>query len=324
MSTSRYAATAARELATTNPYPEWAAGRAKGLKVHGDGGGRGHVNVFRRADTEFVLRRSEVFSSRVLHESMGPFMGPVMLGMDGDLHTKYRKLVSPAFRTSALARWEDQLIVPILGDLLDGLAPRGRAELVGDLTSKYATRVIAGVMGVPAENAEQLHRWAIEITSGPFAPDVGHAAAAAMREFLRPIVEDRKRLPRDDLLSDIVHAEVDGEHLDDEHIYGFLSLLMPAGAETTYRMLGITLLVLLTHREWMARVRADRSLIPQVIEDAPLGQLSALDGPRRRRGHRDCGVPGAGRNASVLDDGIREPRRAGLSPRGRVGSWARA
>ncbi|MGH9026897.1 MAG: cytochrome P450 [Acidimicrobiia bacterium] len=280
----RYAEMAERELTTTDPYPEWAVGRAAGVEVVDDGGGGRHVSIFCRSDTEYVLRRSDVFSSRQLQASIGTFMGPVMLGMDGDQHTTYRKLVSPAFRASALARWEEQLLLPILNDLLDGLAPRGRAEIVGDLTSKYATRVIAGVMGVPAEDAEQIHRWAIEITAGPFSPDVGHAAAAAMREYLRPLVEERKRRPRDDLLSDIVHAAVGGARLDDEHIYGFLRLLMPAGAETTYRMLGITLLVLLQRPDWVARVRADRSLIPRVVEEtlrwdssAPLAERVAVE-----------------------------------------------
>ena len=88
-----------------------------------------------------------------------------------------------------------------------------------------------------------------------------------MRDYLTPIVEDRKAHPRDDLVSDIVTAEVDGERLSDEHIYGFLRLLLPAGAETTYRAMGSCLYALLSHPEVLDQVRADRSLLPEVIEE---------------------------------------------------------
>ena len=93
------------------------------------------------------------------------------------------------------------------------------------------------------------------------------AASRAMRDYLAPIVEDRRADPRHDLISDLVHAEIDGERLTDEKIYGFLRLLLPAGAETTFRVMGNALTALVTHPELMARVRADGSLLPAVIEE---------------------------------------------------------
>jgi cytochrome P450 len=73
--------------------------------------------------------------------------------------------------------------------------------------------------------------------------------------------------PAGDLISDLVHAEIEGEKLTDEKIYGFLRLLLPAGAETTFRVMGNALTALLTHPDVMQRVLADRSLMPQVIEE---------------------------------------------------------
>ena len=181
------------------------------------------------------MRNSSVFSTRVVAESMGPFMGPLMLGMDGDEHTAYRGLVSPAFRSSALARWETELVAPIVNELLDAIAPRGRADLVAELTQRFPTQVIAGIMGVPLDDADQFRLWSEQVSAGPLYPETGHTASQAMVDYLHPIVEDRKRNPQDDLISDIIHAEIDGQRLDDDHIYGFLRLLMPAGAETTSR-----------------------------------------------------------------------------------------
>jgi cytochrome P450 len=88
-----------------------------------------------------------------------------------------------------------------------------------------------------------------------------------MVDYLRPLVEARRASPGDDFLSDLVHAEVDGEQLTDGKLYGFLRLLLPAGAETSYRVMGNCLYALLTHPDEMERVVADRTLIPDVIEE---------------------------------------------------------
>ena len=93
------------------------------------------------------------------------------------------------------------------------------------------------------------------------------AASAAIRAYLTPIVEDRKAHPTGDLISDIVTAEIDGERLGDEHIYGFLRLLLPAGAETTFAAMGNCLLALVDRPEVLDRVRSDPSLLDTVVEE---------------------------------------------------------
>jgi len=263
------------EEAAINPHREWDRGRAEPPEVRDDGFGGRILNLYRRNHTESVLRNSAVFSTRVVAESMGPFMGPLMLGMDGDEHTAYRGLVSHAFRSSALARWETELVAPIINELLDDIAPRGKADLVAELTQRFPTRVIAGIMGVPMDDADQFRLWSEQVSAGPLHPEEGHAASQAMRDYLHPIVEDRKQSPRNDLISDITHAEIDGQRLDDEHIYGFLLLLMPAGAETTSREMGIALTALLTNEGWIDRLMADWSLLDQVIEETLRWESSA-------------------------------------------------
>jgi cytochrome P450 len=255
------------EVRVRDPYPDWRERRQRCPVEVRDAFGRTQATVFSRDETFAVLKDEESFSSRVNQESMGPYMGSVLLGKDGKEHTTYRNLVSHAFRRSALERWEAELVRPEIEALLDVIAPLGRADLVRDVTSRYPVKVITSLLGVPVDDVASFQAWAEDVAGGPLRPERGLAASKAMREYLTPIVEDRKAHPRGDLISDIVHAEIGGERLDDEHIYGFLRLLMPAGAETTYRALGNALLALLERPAVLERVRRDRSLLTKAIEE---------------------------------------------------------
>ncbi len=236
------------------------------FSYEGDVGGENWF-VHRYADAERILRDAERFSSRVNADTMGPVMGMMLVAMDGAEHRQYRDLVARAFRASALERWEQDLIRPSLDRLLDAIAPLGKADLVAELTARFPAQVIAGVLGVPVEDHDRFHAWAEAINLGPTDYERSIPASQALTEYLRPIVEDRRANPRDDLISDIVTAEIDGVRLDDDHVFGFLRLLLPAGAETTYRLFGNCLAALLTHPDVFARVLADRSLLPTVIEE---------------------------------------------------------
>jgi len=248
-------------------YGFWAGCRRQSPVLAIEGLGTEMWMLTRFAEIDEVLRDPERFPSRINADTMGPVMGTVILAMDGDEHRRYRNLVAGAFRPSALGRWEDELIAPTIHRLLDTVAGTRRSDLVADITSRYPVQVIAGVLGVPVEDYELFGRWALEISMGPEDYDVSKAAAREMREYLTPLVEQRKAHPGDDLVSDIVTAEIDGERLSDEHIYGFLRLLLPAGAETTFRALGNCLLALLTHPDVLDLVRGDHDLLGPVIEE---------------------------------------------------------
>ncbi len=138
---------------------------------------------------------------------------------------------------------------------------------MAEITSRFPVQVIAGVLGVPATDHARFHTWALDMNKGPDDYERSIAASQAMRRYLTPIVEERKARPVDDLVSDIVTAEVDGERLDDEHIYGFLRLLLPAGAETTYAAMGSCLFALLTTPGALDRVRHDPGLVDAVVDE---------------------------------------------------------
>ena len=215
---------------------------------------------------EQVLRDHETFSSTSNAVGIGQIMGPMIVGMDGEEHRRYRNIVAYAFRPSAMERIEEQVVRPIIHGLVDDFEGDGHADLVTQFTSCFPVRIISALLGVPVEDYGQVHHWTEEINLGP-AHEQAFRASQALRELLTPIVEDRKVNPREDLVSDIVTAEVDGERLDDEHIYGFLRLLFPAGAETTYRASGSMLAAVLTHPDVLDKVRDDRTLVTPIIEE---------------------------------------------------------
>jgi cytochrome P450 len=258
---------------TAQPYETWAAVRRSECPVLATGGdlmGPGTGTFYRTTtfkDADAVLRDDKLFSSSINALHIGQFMGDLILAMNGEEHRKYRNLVAKAFRASQLERWDDTLVRPIINRLLDAIAPLGRADLVTSVTAKYPVQVICGIVGVPLEDSEQFARWAEEINTGPMAPERGMAASTAMVDYLRPLVEARRADPTGDFLSDLVHSEVDGESLSDDKIYGFLRLLLPAGGETTFRVMGNALLALLTHPDELAKVYEDRDLIADVIEE---------------------------------------------------------
>lgn len=260
------------DFVTGQPYPQWARAREGCPVIRTDGSmmgtpERSSYQITRWDDVESVLRDGQTFSSSINAEHIGRYMGELILAMDGKEHRAYRNLVAHAFRASQLEQWGATVIQPAINGFLDEIAPLGRADLVRDITSRYPVRVICAIVGVPVEDSQQFHQWSEQINTGPLHPEVGMAASRAMREYLEPLVAARRENPQNDLLSDLVHAEIDGERLTDEKIYGFLRLLLPAGAETTFRVMGNALAALLAQPGVMERVVADRELIPGLIEE---------------------------------------------------------
>ena len=216
-----------------------------------------------------VLRDNHTFSSEVYAAMMGPVMGHTILEMDEPEHRHHRGLVAEAFRQKTLARWESELVSPVVDELIDAFVGRGngRAELVREFTFPFPVQVIARILGLPRSDYPRFQRWSLELISVGTDWDRGIAASEKLRDYFKEIVDRRRAEPADDLISDLAHAEIDGHTLSDEEIFAFLRLLLPAGVETTYRSSGNLLFGLLTHPDQLAAVRADRALLPQAIEE---------------------------------------------------------
>jgi cytochrome P450 len=262
-----------------DPYPLLAMARAKGpvlkenleAELLTDGSapppGPDVFTAFGYDAVQTVLRDGETFSSAGYADVMGAVMGHTILEMDEPEHHTYRGLVQQAFSRKAMERWEVEAVAPIVDECIDGFVDRGNAELVRELTLPFPVNVIARMLGLPRQDLPQFHRWAIELISVSFDWDRGTRASAQLRDYFAAVLADRRVHPADDLMSILAAAELDGQRLNDDEIFAFLRLLLPAGAETTYRSSSNLLFGLLTHPAQLDALRADRALMPQAIEE---------------------------------------------------------
>lgn len=259
-----------------SPYPLLAALRAQ-APVHpgwpemsifdNPAEGQQIFSAYTYEAVKHVLTDNSTYSTRCYKEIVRPLQGPTILELDEPEHGVYRRLHEHAFARPAMRRWETELVGPLVDATVDRLRDAGRADLVAEVFMGIPVRVIAALLGLPDSDVAEFHRLGIELLG--FRADMDRALRASrqLRDYFVSVLADRRRAPRDDMISRLAGAQIDGVRLSDEQIFGFLRNLLPAGAETTSRSAASLALALLTHPDQLAAVRDDRDLLPQAIEE---------------------------------------------------------
>jgi cytochrome P450 len=225
---------------------------------------RRHFTAFDYATCDLVMRDTERFTPQDrAHESDVPLHETSMLYMEGEQHRRYRTLVQPSFVPKRAAWWVDRWIQATVDALADRLAENGRADLNVELCAPIPLLTICGSFGVSVADA-------LDIRAAVTSDGLG---LGRFVEIVMPIVRARREVPEDDLVSVLVQAELtepDGTRhvLSDDEVLGFAFLLLAAGSGTTWKQMGITLVALLQHPEWLERLRADPALMRAVVEES--------------------------------------------------------
>ena len=214
-----------------------------------------------------AFRDDDVYGSDMYNQTIGLVFGPTILGMHGKQHHDHRGLVAKAFRQSALAQWEPEVIVPICDGLVDEFKDRGEVDLIKAVTFEFPTRVTATLLGLPQEDLELFRRLSLDLISITENIEAGLTASVELGTYFQEQVDQRRTKITEDIIGDLVGAEIDGEKLTDEAIISFLRLLLPAGLETTYRSSSNLLYLLLTHPAQLRDLQQNRELIPAAIEE---------------------------------------------------------
>jgi cytochrome P450 len=246
-------------------------------------------NVFRYQDVAAILADYRTFSSdfsEVLPDIAELTEGNI-LAMDPPYHHQLRSLVSQAFTPRAVARLEAH-IEELTEGLLDQTEGRTQIELVSDLAYPLPVTVIAELLGVPAADRPRFKTWADALlsqnNSDPTDKVAIEATTAQMRKFhdyLHELIDQRRIEPRQDLLSGLIAAEIDGQRLSDQEIVGFATILLIAGHITTTTLLGNAILCLDEHPRAQDALRGAPAAIPRAIEEvlryrSPVAQIGRV------------------------------------------------
>ncbi|GMU78465.1 MAG: putative cytochrome P450 123 [Acidimicrobiia bacterium] len=260
-----------------DPYPAYARLRALDGPYHNEE--RGFWALSRFDDVLRALHDPKTFCS-----SQGITIGPpptallpMMIMMDPPRHDRLRRLVSRAFTPRAIAALEPR-VHEIAAGLAAELADQSDADFVATFAEPLPTMVIAELLGVDTEDRAFFKTKSNQLVRQNPLVEGGRResldAAAALYEYFDAVVDDRRARPRDDLVTALTVAEIDGERLGRDELLGFCFLLLVAGNETTTNLLGNSAIVLHDHPD----VRAGLAAAPEGLPDA-VEELLRFDSP---------------------------------------------
>src|SRR4029450_10009476 len=195
----------------------------------------------------------------------------MLINQDPPGHTKYRKLVSLGFSGRMIRRLEEH-VRAITGDLIDQVAQGGECDFVASVSAELPLRVIVELVGVPIADRHRVLQWSNQMLAYDdpeyqLDPDTPKIAAAELFMYANELAAERKAHPRDDLASELLHAEGDGHGLSPEEFNSFFLLLLVAGNETTRNLVSGGLLALIEHADERARLQANPALLPTAVEE---------------------------------------------------------
>ena len=239
----------------------------------------------RHEDVSFVLKDDRfsadrrkstnllVAQARKMQEE-GPFaQANTMLSADPPEHTRLRGLVSKAFTPRRIEEMRPH-IQEIVDALLDDLQDRDEFDLIEQLSYPLPVIVIAEMLGIPPENRAEFKRWSNDLVatmSGPgTTPDALERARSSgleMADYFKGVIAERRKEPRDDLLSAMIAAEERGEVLSEDELLASCMLLLAAGNETTTNLIGNGMLSLLRHEDQLDKLLGDPSLTESAVEE---------------------------------------------------------
>ncbi len=224
--------------------------------------------VFRYEDVSEVMTDYARFSSQPLGVFTGSFLKDTLVTKDPPDHRKLRNLVNQAFTPRAVAHLSDR-ITQITQELLDQVRPQGRMDIVSDIAFPLPAKVIADMLGVPSEDWDIFQRWARVDSSDPAAARQGEGRSmqGEMFDYFSSLLEERRRVPREDLVSALSVAEIDGERLSESELVRFCMLLLAAGQETTKNLIANAIVCFTDHPGAMERLMREPALMPTAIEE---------------------------------------------------------
>jgi cytochrome P450 len=258
-----------------DPFPVWNELRQGCPIAHSERWG-GSWMPTRFEDVFAIAHDHEHFSSRsitvtpVPHEQLQAAdygIRALPISVDPPTHTWSRRILLPSFNLRSVEKWEPVTRV-LCRSLIDGFAGKGRADAAAGYAQQIPVRVIAGMLGIPAEMSDTFTGWVRGVLEiGLQNPEIRVKSRAAIIAFFRECIAERRAKPGDDLISELIAAEIDGHPIEEDDIVGICVLLLVAGIDTTWSAIGSSLWHLATHSEDRERLAADPGLMGTAVEE---------------------------------------------------------
>ena len=231
--------------------------------------------ILSRYDDVRLALTHPAFTTKSYAAQTEPLLGRTLIQLDGREHALQRGLLTPSFREGNIRERFSELIGDVVDELTGAVASRGEADLIGDLVVHLPVRIMAGLLGLPAQDRGRFRAWytaliqgALNLAGDPIVAVAATTARDALDAYLRPLIATRRERPGTDLISTLATTTVEGDRLTDEQIIRFAMLMVFAGGETTEKGLATTLRNLLAHPDALAAVRQDMSLLPRAIAES--------------------------------------------------------
>lgn len=228
--------------------------------------------VFGYNDITGILKDQATFSSDFNPARTAAEGNPSMLGTDPPVHSRLRGLVSQAFTPKMIDQWAPRIRQRTV-ELLEPIAATGRMDVVRDLAYPLPVMIIAELLGVPPEDREKFKAWSSIIIAtlgtgldGDEAP-LPQEVFDEITAYFSAIADARRANPKDDLISGLVAAEVEGTKLNMDELIQMLILLLVAGNETTTNLIGNAVQEFIAHPDELQRVLDEPALLPSAIEE---------------------------------------------------------
>jgi len=258
------------ELYVTDPHPLYARLRAEAPVAWNEE--RGFWAVATHAEVSAIESDHGTFCAGrgILVEEIGTTYAspPTMMHADPPVHTRYRRLVQPAFKPSVVRALEP-VVRARTAALVAGIEGGAATDVVSALSVPLPLQVISKILGVPDDEWERCYEWSEAVIPGATDwPEERRARLMTeMIEYLVGAAKDRRARPRDDVLTLLAQVDLDGERLSDDELAMFLVQLLVAGNETTRDLISSGLLAFADHPGQWGRLRADRSLVAGAVEE---------------------------------------------------------
>jgi cytochrome P450 len=209
---------------------------------------------------------------------------PSILTAEGEVHSRLRRLVAPAFTPKAADRLRP-FMREVIGDLVDAVAPAGRCDLVRDVCEPYPIPIMCELLGAPKEDWKLFSRWAsdlLRIFNGNLAEDAPIIVRTQdeLDEYVTGLIEERRHRPADDLLTALISAEEAGDRLDHRELVSMVEAVIVGGTDTTRNQLGCTVALFTEHPDQWAALAEHPGLAARAVEES-MRYLGAIRGTGR-------------------------------------------